>query len=60
MPELVELFSEKGVSKILDLGCGSGRHVIYLSKHGFDVYGFDVAHRDKTSKKLVKERESKS
>lgn len=27
----------------MDLGCGSGRHVIFLAKHGFNVYGFDIA-----------------
>ena len=43
MPELVRLFKENSVEKILDLGCGSGRHVVYLARHGFDVYGFDIS-----------------
>ncbi len=30
-------------ARILDLGCGTGRHVVYLSRIGFDVYGFDAA-----------------
>lgn len=29
--------------RIFDLGSGSGRHVVYLAKEGFDVYGFDYA-----------------
>ena len=41
IPDLAELFVEKNVSKILDLGCGTGRHSIYLSAHGFQVSGFD-------------------
>lgn len=43
MPELVKLFKKKGIKKVLDLGCGSGRHIIYLAKNGFDTYGLDVA-----------------
>ncbi len=30
-----------GVTKILDLGFGIGRHAILLAKKGFDVYGID-------------------
>jgi len=43
MPELVKLFKKRGVKKVLDLGCGSGRHVVYFAKNGFDAYGLDVA-----------------
>ncbi|MFH0987716.1 MAG: class I SAM-dependent methyltransferase [Patescibacteria group bacterium] len=41
MPGIVKLFKKDKVKKVLDLGCGSGRHVIYLTKKGFDVYGMD-------------------
>ncbi|MEM5878986.1 MAG: methyltransferase domain-containing protein [Candidatus Aenigmatarchaeota archaeon] len=27
--------------KVLDVGCGAGRHTIYLQKKGFDVVGID-------------------
>ncbi|MEM5830751.1 MAG: class I SAM-dependent methyltransferase [Candidatus Aenigmatarchaeota archaeon] len=29
--------------KNLDLGCGSGRHLVYLARKGFKVYGIDIA-----------------
>ncbi len=31
--------------RVLDLGCGTGRHVVYLSRLGYDVYGFDSSSR---------------
>jgi ubiquinone/menaquinone biosynthesis C-methylase UbiE len=32
-----------GVRRILDLGCGSGRHAVLLAKKGFDVYSMDIS-----------------
>ena len=29
--------------KILDIGSGTGRHIIYLADEGFNVYGVEVA-----------------
>lgn len=43
IPNVAKLFKKMKIKRILDLGCGTGRHVIYLSKKGFDVYGFDVS-----------------
>lgn len=40
---VVKLIQDKKGSRILDLGCGSGRHVVYLSRLGFDVHGFDAS-----------------
>ena len=43
LPKVVKLFKKNNVKKVLDLGCGSGRHIVYLTKHGFEVYGIDIA-----------------
>jgi len=41
IPGLVRLLKERGARTLLDFGSGSGRHVIYLAKAGFSVFGFD-------------------
>ena len=40
---LPELFKVSGVKKILDLGCGAGRHLVYFSQRGFTMSGLDFA-----------------
>jgi len=40
---LHDLFQNKKVKKVLDLGCGSGRHLVYFAKLGYDVCGIDVS-----------------
>ena len=39
--ELVTAFQEHGCRRILDLGSGTGRHVVHLAKNGFQVVGLD-------------------
>ncbi len=41
MERLAKLLREKGVRRILDLGCGTGRHLLFFLKKGFEVYGLD-------------------
>jgi ubiquinone/menaquinone biosynthesis C-methylase UbiE len=36
----------KGTTKklrVLDIGCGAGRHVVYMANQGFEVHGIDVS-----------------
>ena len=43
IPKISKSFKKHDVKRILDLGCGSGRHLVYLAKHNFNVYGIDIA-----------------
>jgi SAM-dependent methyltransferase len=46
MPAFAEVaagFEENGCKHILDVGCGTGRHVVALQKQGFDMVGMDLA-----------------
>ena len=41
--EVVQAFKDHGCSEILDLGCGSGRHLVHLAKEGFTAFGLDIS-----------------
>ncbi|MFX0141366.1 MAG: class I SAM-dependent methyltransferase [Candidatus Hodarchaeota archaeon] len=57
IPEFVENCKKKKFTKILDLACGSGRHLVYLSQKGFAVYGLDFSSEGiKKAKSQLKEK----
>jgi len=41
--DLVPLLRKRKLKRILDLGCGAGRHIVYLCKRGFFVIGLDIS-----------------
>lgn len=43
MEGVAAILHENKFKKILDLGFGTGRHLIYLAKKGFELYGLDAA-----------------
>jgi SAM-dependent methyltransferase len=40
---LFQKFGDGKISRILDLGCGTGRHAVEFAKRGFDVTGVDFS-----------------
>ena len=52
LPKIVKIFKKHNIKRVLDLGCGSGRHTVYLARNGFKVYGIDIA---KEGIKITKE-----
>jgi SAM-dependent methyltransferase len=38
---VAEVLQEHGCRHVVDLGCGSGRHSVFLAQRGFDVIGID-------------------
>ena len=40
---VLKLMREQKVKKVLDLGCGTGRHTVLLARSGFEVFGLDNA-----------------
>ncbi|HEY41952.1 MAG TPA: class I SAM-dependent methyltransferase [Dehalococcoidia bacterium] len=37
------LFKKKGYRNVLDLGCGTGKHSVFLAQEGFEVYATDMS-----------------
>jgi ubiquinone/menaquinone biosynthesis C-methylase UbiE len=38
-----DIFKRNGCKSVMDLGCGTGRHSIYLAEQGFKVYATDIS-----------------
>jgi tRNA (uracil-5-)-methyltransferase TRM9 len=47
------LKTERKKVRVLDLGCGAGRHQVYMAGRGFEAHGADIS---KTGLNLTKER----
>jgi 2-polyprenyl-3-methyl-5-hydroxy-6-metoxy-1,4-benzoquinol methylase len=43
LPELFMLFDQHRVKRIIDLGCGTGDHLLALAEQGFEVCGVDTS-----------------
>lgn len=41
IPDLLKIFKDNRVKTILDIGCGTGDHIIELARRGFNVVGID-------------------
>jgi 2-polyprenyl-3-methyl-5-hydroxy-6-metoxy-1,4-benzoquinol methylase len=40
---LAERWQSEGFRNFLDLGCGLGRHTVYMGTHGLEVTAFDLS-----------------
>lgn len=49
---LLQLLKPEKTNRFLDVGCGKGRHAIYLNKKGFDVIGIDLSEKSIACAKL--------
>ena len=39
----VKMLKASGCERVLDIGCGYGRHIAFLSERGFELYGMDIS-----------------
>jgi SAM-dependent methyltransferase len=40
---VIDFFRAKGCKRILDVGCGSGRHAVRMAEEGFSAIGVDIS-----------------
>jgi ubiquinone/menaquinone biosynthesis C-methylase UbiE len=55
---LIKKWQKQGFKKVLDLGCGVGRHSILFAQNGFNVDAFDLSESgiEELKKKIGKEK----
>jgi SAM-dependent methyltransferase len=41
--EVLRIFRENGCGRVLDLGCGTGRHAVAFAREGVSVLGLDIS-----------------
>ncbi len=41
--EVLDQFARGGCSRLLDLGCGNGRHLVELARQGYQADGLDIS-----------------
>ena len=41
MEWLIPMFRKRDITRVLDIGCGTGRNAVHLANQGFDVYAVD-------------------
>ncbi len=41
MRRVEQMVRRKGGQRVLDLGCGTGRHLVFFAERGFEVHGID-------------------
>ncbi len=57
IPELEKILTMNDVVRILDLGCGTGRHTLYFARRGFKLTGLDQSGAAiERAKKLLKQK----
>jgi len=42
-PEIEQKAMDFAAGRVLDIGCGAGRHALYLQDHGLEVLGIDIS-----------------
>ncbi len=43
--KVMSLLKMRQIKRVLDLGFGAGRHIVYLARNGFTVFGADISPR---------------